>query len=74
MTGAIQASVVFQAYDYALRMGAHIVSCSFGATYTYGFNPTTKAPSYHAQWTAAYVSALQPLSEKGILAVVSAGK
>ncbi|GAX83405.1 hypothetical protein CEUSTIGMA_g10830.t1 [Chlamydomonas eustigma] len=73
MTGAIQASVVFQAYDYALKMGAHIISCSFGASYAYGFTPSTLAPSYHAQWTAAYVSALRPLSEKGILAVVSAG-
>ena len=64
LTGSIAASSVFQAFDYALRMGAHVVSCSFGASYEYGFAPTAPAPSYHAQWTAAYVAALQPLASK----------
>ena len=64
LTGSIAASSVFQAFDYALRMGAHVVSCSFGASYAYGFAPTAPAPSYHAQWTAAYVAALQPLASK----------
>ncbi len=74
MSGSIQASTAFQAFDYALKMGAHIVSCSFGGSYAYGFVPTTKAPAYHTQWSQAYVTALQPLASKGILAVVSAGQ
>lgn len=30
MDGSIYTSAVAAAYDYALKMGAHIVQCSFG--------------------------------------------
>lgn len=73
INGGISASTVFQALDYAHRMGAHVVSMAIGSTYQYGFSPTTPAPSYHAQWTASYQQALQPLADKGVLVVVAAG-
>ena len=73
INGGISASTVFQALDYAHRMGAHVVSMAIGSTYQYGFTPTTPAPSYHAQWTASYQQALQPLADKGVLVVVAAG-
>ncbi|GAX83058.1 hypothetical protein CEUSTIGMA_g10484.t1 [Chlamydomonas eustigma] len=74
ISGNIAASTVFQAFDYALKNGAHIVSCSFTpSTYAYGFIALQPAPSYHAAWTSAYVTAMQPLANKGILAVVAAG-
>jgi hypothetical protein len=73
LTGNIATSTVFQAFDYATRMGAHIVSASIGTTYEWGFTPTGPAPAYHSQWQAAYVSAMQPMSSKGVLAVVAAG-
>ncbi|KAG1656865.1 hypothetical protein FOA52_008797 [Chlamydomonas sp. UWO 241] len=72
-TGAIPASAVFQAFDYATRMGAHVVSASIGGTYDYGFAPTQRAPSYHVQWDAAYRAAMSPMAAKGMLVVTSAG-
>ncbi|GAX83406.1 hypothetical protein CEUSTIGMA_g10831.t1 [Chlamydomonas eustigma] len=74
ISGNIASSTVFQAFDYALQNGAHVVSCSFApSTYSYGFYALSPAPSYHAAWTSAYVTAMQPLAAKGILAVVAAG-
>ena len=74
LSGNIASSSVFQAFNYAVRMGAHIVSCSFTSTYSYGFYPVAKAPSYLASQATAYSTAMKPLSDKGILAVVAAGE
>eukprot|EP00955_Chlamydomonas_euryale_P105934 365669-Chlamydomonas_euryale.AAC.5 len=49
------------------------VSMSFGSSYQYGFYPLAPAPSYHAEWTAAYARALAPLADAGVLAVAAAG-
>ena len=64
---------MFQAFNYAVLMGAHIVSCSFTSTYSYGFYALAPAPSYYAAQTAAYTTAMKPLATKGVLAVVAAG-
>ena len=74
LSGNIAAANVFQAFDYATRMGAHIVSCSFTSTYSYGFYALAPAPSYYAAQTAAYTTAMKPMANKGILAVVAAGE
>ncbi|KAG1679174.1 hypothetical protein FOA52_000530 [Chlamydomonas sp. UWO 241] len=74
--GGFAASAVFRALDYAARMGAHVVSLSFASEYQYEFGKDrtlSPAPSWHAQWTASYKTALQPLSDKGILTVAAAG-
>ena len=73
LTGAITASAVFSAFDYAAKMGAHVASCSFGSSYAYGFTPTAAAPSYQSQYTQAYKTAMQPLADKGVLVVAAAG-
>eukprot|EP00798_Chlamydomonas_sp_ICE-L_P012853 gene12853-3566_t len=73
MSGSISASKVVEAYEYAAKMGAHIISCSFGTDYTWGFSAEGPAPSYHRQWYATYEQALKPLAEKNILVVAAAG-
>lgn len=72
--GSIYASAVVAAYDYALRMGAHIVQCSFGMSYPDNFSPTSAAPWYNAGQIQVYVSAIQPLQSKGMLVVAAAGE
>eukprot|EP00798_Chlamydomonas_sp_ICE-L_P009849 gene9849-7736_t len=72
--GEIWATHAAQAFDYAAKNGAHIVSCSFGTTYvTQGFTAEGPAPSYHADWIRTYVVALKPLEDKGILVVAASG-
>lgn len=70
---SIFTSAVFQAFDYAMNMGAHVVSCSFGGRFAKGFVADSPAPSIHAGWTEAYRLALQPLADRGILLVAAAG-
>lgn len=71
--GAIYASAVAQAMDYAMRMGAHVVSCSFGASLPWQFYPFRQAPFYEANFIKAYDRAIAPLQDKGILVVAAAG-
>ena len=78
ISGSFSSAAIFKAFDYAHKMGAHIVSCSFtsGNPGLPGqpFFPISRAPvNPNAQWTASYVTAMQPLANKGILTVVAAG-
>ncbi|KAG2435743.1 hypothetical protein HXX76_006939 [Chlamydomonas incerta] len=64
---------ILKAYDYAYRMGAHVVSCSFGPA-----EPNMKTIS--ADELAAYVAernlyraALQPMVDKNMLIIAAAG-
>mmetsp|Transcript_32602 Transcript_32602/g.71993 ORF Transcript_32602/g.71993 Transcript_32602/m.71993 type:complete len:435 (-) Transcript_32602:1981-3285(-) len=70
---SIAASNVVKAMDYAARMGAHIVSCSFGNSYDWSFSPIGPAPTYHADWINTYNTAIKPLANKNILVVAAAG-
>ena len=47
-TGGIEASTAAQAFNYAVKMGAHIISCSFEGPggYSYGYYAISQAPSY----------------------------
>ncbi|KXZ48951.1 hypothetical protein GPECTOR_24g241 [Gonium pectorale] len=68
----VWASNVVAAYAYALRMGAHIVSCSFGPA-----APNLAPAPYQLVQMAAqerlYGSAVQPLADRGVLLVAAAG-
>jgi len=74
-SGAIYAAAVFRALDYALRMGAHIVSCSFGRVYPQQFKPPGYAPPWedHQEQAAAYTRALTPLRAARVLVLAAAG-
>ena len=51
--GSQSAARAYEAYDYANKMGAHIVCNSFGNPYPAGV-PQEPAPSYHEQWQRQY--------------------
>lgn len=70
--GTFYTSHVLKAYDYALRMGAHIVSCSFGPSAPSYF-PTQSEVRSMANETRFYETALSPLISKGVLVVAAAG-
>ncbi|GLC66822.1 hypothetical protein PLESTF_000478100 [Pleodorina starrii] len=65
-------SNIMAAYDYALKMGAHIVSCSFGPK-TPNFTPTEFHKTQHAEQERLYTRVIQPLNDKGVLVVAAAG-
>ncbi|KXZ48934.1 hypothetical protein GPECTOR_24g224 [Gonium pectorale] len=70
--GNVWASHVVTAYAYALRMGAHIVSCSFGP------NAVVLRPSAFQRAQAAlqqkvYAAAVKPLQDRNVLLVAAAG-
>ncbi|EFJ51185.1 hypothetical protein VOLCADRAFT_88007 [Volvox carteri f. nagariensis] len=71
-TGAFYASNVMAAYDYALRMGAHVVSNSFGPLRP-NFNPNDYDKADDAKKYRLYERAVQPLAQKGVLLVAAAG-
>jgi subtilisin family serine protease len=76
LSGSFSSANIFKAFNYAYLMGAHIVSCSFTSgnpAAGQAFTPIVRAPPSNAQWTASYVSAMQPLAAKGVLMVVAAG-
>ncbi|GAX83408.1 hypothetical protein CEUSTIGMA_g10833.t1 [Chlamydomonas eustigma] len=73
LDGSIYAGAVAQAYNYALQNGAQIAQCSFGMSYPQGFSPTSPAPWYNAGWNQAYISAIQPLQQNGVMVVAAAG-
>ena len=70
------ASSIFQALDYALKMGANIISCSFSREYSSGFAPFWPPSPWeeHGQETAAFTKALEPLTRADVLVVAAAGK
>jgi hypothetical protein len=71
--GTIWASAVFAAFDYALKKGANIVSCSFANVYADGFTPVTAPPFGQSQQNSGYAAALKPLAAAGVLVVAAAG-
>lgn len=71
--GRLTSTAIFEAFDYAYRMGANIVSCSFGNNYPPRFHPMAPAPDYRLRNTRAYQAAMQPLADKGVLIVAAAG-
>lgn len=64
---------ILKAYDYAYRMGAHVVSCSFGPAEP---NMKTISPDELAAYVAErnlYRAALQPMVDKNMLIIAAAG-
>lgn len=70
--GTFYTSHIFKAYDYALKMGAHIVSCSFGPGYPV-LNPSPFQREYMKNETDFYQTAIAPLIKKNMLIVSAAG-
>lgn len=70
--GFFYTSHILAAYDYALRMGAHVVSCSFGpkAAIT---APSARMLETMRNETRFYESAITPMQSKGMLVVSAAG-
>ncbi|KAG2450711.1 hypothetical protein HYH02_004549 [Chlamydomonas schloesseri] len=71
-SGRVYASHVVAAYAYAQRMGAHIVSCSFGPD-TPNLQPQPYEVAEMAAQESLYSSAVSPLEAKGVLLVAAAG-
>ncbi|GIL48805.1 hypothetical protein Vafri_5235 [Volvox africanus] len=71
-SGNFYTSNVVAAYDYAYRMGAHIVSNSFGPAQV-NTNPTQYDRDQSRAQTRLYQRAVQPLADKGVLLVAAAG-
>ncbi len=76
----VNASFVFQAFNYAAKMGAHIVSYSVAPSFagmsdtiSNKVKPSTAWATTFAQQTKAYTQAIQPLAIKGGLVVTAAG-
>ncbi|PNH06395.1 Intracellular serine protease, partial [Tetrabaena socialis] len=68
----VWASHVIAAYAYALRMGAHIISCSFGP-YSPNLQPQPSELVEMQGQAALYDSAVRPLEAKGVLLLAAAG-
>ncbi|KXZ42544.1 hypothetical protein GPECTOR_137g651 [Gonium pectorale] len=66
------ASHVVTAYAYALRKGAHIISCSFGPKDPVP-QPSPAQAVLLAKQQDVYAAAVQPLQEGGVLVVAAAG-
>lgn len=72
-SGRVYASHVVAAYAYAQRMGAHIVSCSFGPD-TPNLQPQPYEVAEMVAQESLYSSAVTPLESKGVLLVAAAGE
>ncbi|PNG99387.1 Subtilisin E, partial [Tetrabaena socialis] len=70
--GHVYTSNVMVAYDYALRMGAHVVSCSFGPR-SLNLQPDARELALDAQEVRLYEQAVRPMAQKGVLLVAAAG-
>ncbi|PNG99526.1 hypothetical protein TSOC_014692, partial [Tetrabaena socialis] len=70
--GHIYASNIMVADDYALRMGAHVVSCSFGPR-SLNLQPDARELALDAQEVRLYEQAVRPTAQKGMLLVAAAG-
>ncbi|KAG2495302.1 hypothetical protein HYH03_006574 [Edaphochlamys debaryana] len=70
--GAFYTSHILKAYDYAVRMGAHVASCSFGPAEP---NLSPGPGDVDSNWreTKFYQTALEPLAQKNMLIVAAAG-
>ncbi|PNH08643.1 Halolysin [Tetrabaena socialis] len=71
-SGVVWTSNVMVAYDYALRMGAHVVSCSFGPR-SLNLQPNATELAHAAAEVRLYEEAVQPMAQKGVLLVAAAG-
>ncbi|GLC66820.1 hypothetical protein PLESTF_000477900 [Pleodorina starrii] len=69
--GDMYASNIMVAYDYALKMGAHVVSCSFGPVPV--FNPDDEQKAESAMRERLYTQAIKPLNDKGVVVVAASG-
>lgn len=70
--GTFYTSHILRAYDYALKMGAHVASCSFGPAEP-RMNPTENQKAAMFNETRFYEQALLPMKIKGMLIVSAAG-
>ncbi|KAG2493550.1 hypothetical protein HYH03_008364 [Edaphochlamys debaryana] len=71
--GTFYAGHILRAYDYALKMGAHVVSCSFGPAAPNLNSLDTAAAERDAQETNLYAAQIQPMADKNMLIVAAAG-
>eukprot|EP00879_Flechtneria_rotunda_P033103 GHRR01036636.1.p1 GENE.GHRR01036636.1~~GHRR01036636.1.p1 ORF type:complete len:1113 (+),score=386.06 GHRR01036636.1:209-3547(+) len=73
--GTIYASAVAQAMDYALKMGAHVLSCSFSNSFPLALQPSGPPGPWDtsSSQTATFVRAAKPLETAGVLIVAAAG-
>ncbi|GIL48808.1 hypothetical protein Vafri_5235 [Volvox africanus] len=71
-SGSFYASNIVAAYDYALRMGAHVVSNSFGPREP-NFSPAEYEKTDDAKRYKLFERAVMPLAQKGVLLVAAAG-
>ncbi|GIM09669.1 hypothetical protein Vretimale_13522 [Volvox reticuliferus] len=71
-SGSFYASNIVAAYDYALRMGAHVVSNSFGPREP-NFYPAEYEKTDDAKKYKLFERAVMPLAQKGVLLVAAAG-
>lgn len=71
-SGAFYPAHIFKAYDYATKMGAHVVSCSFGPS-SPNMNPSPQDLQSMRNETRFYESAIYPLIQKGALVFSAAG-
>lgn len=69
-TGTFYMSHILKAYDYAARMGAHIISCSFGPSEP-NTSPSTLQRASMTNETAFYRKAIASL--RNILVIAAAG-
>ncbi len=71
---------ILKAYDYAYRMGAHVVSCSFGPNQPVPTSPEKSESTVSVNELAdnisegsLYRAAIQPLVKKNMLIIAAAG-
>ncbi|KAG2435742.1 hypothetical protein HXX76_006938 [Chlamydomonas incerta] len=70
--GAFYTGLIIEALDYAYRMGAHVVSCSFGPSEA-NMNPQPWELEGMVAERNLYRAALEPLVKKNMLIVAAAG-
>lgn len=71
--GDIWTSSVISAIEYAIKMRANIISCSFGDIYPYQFNPQTAAPNIYKDIIKMYKDIFTKARDTNIIIVASAG-
>jgi hypothetical protein len=69
--GGLFASYIFEAYQYAQDMGAHIIVNSFSNTY-WSVPQDLPSPNHYKQ-TAAFEDAIKSLNKSGVLIFAAAG-
>lgn len=71
--GDIWSSSVISAFDYAVKMGADVLSCSFGDIYPFGFVPDAPAPLFHRTLVELYKEVIGRARDANVVVVASAG-